>query len=142
MIYKKLLSGTVAVLLGIFLPVSSVFALGNDPSEDIAGSENFDELNVIIDGTPLDKGTDATPKDHAKGGQDGQAASWYGPSVVPGIFIRAPKIVSASKNVKILAKYKNEIVAVRQGKFLATNFHPELTDDVNIHQYFVKMCEE
>ncbi len=70
----------------------------------------------------------------------GPAANWYGSSVVSGIFIRAPKIVSVGKNVKILAKYKNKIVAVRQGKFLATNFHPELTDEINIHQYFVKMC--
>lgn len=71
----------------------------------------------------------------------GTAGAAYAPSAISGIFIRAPKIVSVGKNVKILAKNKNEIVAVRQGKFLATNFHPELTNDIDIHQYFMKMCK-
>ncbi|MEK7085609.1 MAG: L,D-transpeptidase, partial [Patescibacteria group bacterium] len=65
MIYKKLLSGTVAILLGIFFPVTGVFALENDPSEDVAGSENFDELNVVIDGGSVNKDKEATPKGQA-----------------------------------------------------------------------------
>jgi 5'-phosphate synthase pdxT subunit len=59
---------------------------------------------------------------------------------IPAVFIRAPKISSIGKNVKILAKYKNEIIAAREGKLLATTFHPEMTNNLEVHKYFVKMC--
>lgn len=62
--------------------------------------------------------------------------------IVPGVFIRAPKIAAIGKNVKILAKYKDEIVAVREKNLLATNFHPELTKDKSVHGYFVQMCKD
>lgn len=55
----------------------------------------------------------------------------------PGVFIRAPLIESANRNVEILARLDNAGVAARQGKLLATAFHPELTDDPRFHQYFV-----
>ena len=55
-----------------------------------------------------------------------------------GVFIRAPIIVRANKEVEILAKLANGTsVAVRQGKLLASAFHPELTDDLRFHQYFL-----
>lgn len=59
---------------------------------------------------------------------------------IPAIFIRAPKIKSAGKNVKILAKCGGEIVAARENNFLVTMFHPELTDDLSVHKYFIEMC--
>jgi 5'-phosphate synthase pdxT subunit len=56
------------------------------------------------------------------------------------IFIRAPLIEEASANVEILSKLDNgTIVAVRQGNMLGMSFHPELTDDNRMHQYFLKM---
>lgn len=61
--------------------------------------------------------------------------------VVDAIFIRAPKIVKVGKGVKILAIHNGEIVAARQGNLLATNFHPELTEDLSIHKYFAEMCK-
>ncbi|MFA7685187.1 MAG: pyridoxal 5'-phosphate synthase glutaminase subunit PdxT [Candidatus Gracilibacteria bacterium] len=59
---------------------------------------------------------------------------------IPAVFIRAPKIMSVEKNVKILASYEGEIVAALQGKFLATTFHPEMTMDLSIHKFFIEMC--
>jgi len=54
------------------------------------------------------------------------------------IFIRAPSIESIGKNVKILAKLKDgTVIAARQGKLLVTAFHPELTNDTRIHEYFL-----
>lgn len=61
---------------------------------------------------------------------------------VEGIFIRAPIIRQAGEGVDILAEYDGEIVAARQGPFLACSYHPELTDDFRMHQYFVKMVRE
>lgn len=60
--------------------------------------------------------------------------------MIPAIFIRGPKILSAGEDVEILASFQDEIVAARQGKFLATTFHPEMTRDLQVHQYFLAMC--
>jgi 5'-phosphate synthase pdxT subunit len=53
------------------------------------------------------------------------------------VFIRAPAIVSAGERVEVLAMLEGRIVAARQGNILALAFHPELTDDIRIHEYFL-----
>ncbi len=58
------------------------------------------------------------------------------------VFIRAPKIVKISEGVETLAEYEGSPVLVRQGKILASSFHPELTSDTRIHEYFLRMVEE
>jgi len=56
----------------------------------------------------------------------------------PGVFIRAPMIEKADGKVEILARLADgTIVAARQGRLLALAFHPELTDDLRVHQYFL-----
>jgi len=56
------------------------------------------------------------------------------------VFIRAPLIVSVQDNVEILASLDDgQIVAARQGRLLATSFHPELTDDDRFHRYFLSL---
>jgi 5'-phosphate synthase pdxT subunit len=60
----------------------------------------------------------------------------------PAVFIRAPHIVSAGENVEILAKHEGRIVAAREGQFLGCSFHPELTEDNRITEYFIKMVQE
>jgi 5'-phosphate synthase pdxT subunit len=56
----------------------------------------------------------------------------------PGVFIRAPVIERANSNVEVLSRLADgTVVAVRQGKLLASAFHPELTDDLRFHQYFL-----
>jgi 5'-phosphate synthase pdxT subunit len=55
-----------------------------------------------------------------------------------GIFIRAPVIEWANSEVEILARLADGAgVAARQGKLLASAFHPELTNDLRFHQYFL-----
>ncbi|GHG20674.1 pyridoxal 5'-phosphate synthase glutaminase subunit PdxT [Streptomyces filamentosus] len=58
---------------------------------------------------------------------------------VEGVFIRAPWVESVGAGVEVLAEHEGHIVAVRQGKVLATSFHPELTGDHRIHELFVDM---
>ena len=61
-----------------------------------------------------------------------------GKKAFPGIFIRAPKIESCANDVEILARLADgTIVAARQGKLLVTAFHPELTDDLRFHRFFL-----
>ncbi len=65
----------------------------------------------------------------------------FGAEPVRAVFIRAPFIESAGPDVKVLAAVGDRIVIARQGKLLATAFHPELTDDDRIHKYFIEMIE-
>lgn len=64
--------------------------------------------------------------------------SGIGSTKFRGIFIRAPAIEKVSSGVKALAKLKDSVVAVEQGNILATAFHPELTDDTRLHEYFLR----
>ena len=55
------------------------------------------------------------------------------------VFIRAPIIESVGKDVEILAEDAGHPVLVREGKVLASTFHPELTNDSTVHEYFLKL---
>ena len=56
----------------------------------------------------------------------------------PGVFIRAPIIEQANGSTEVLTRLDNgTIVAARQERLLASAFHPELTDDLRFHKYFV-----
>lgn len=57
-----------------------------------------------------------------------------------GIFIRAPKITAVGPGVQILAKHHGNPVLVQQGNILAGTFHPELTDQLTVHQCFVDIA--
>lgn len=54
-----------------------------------------------------------------------------------GVFIRAPGIVSCGSGVRVLSRLDDFIIAAEQGNVLALAFHPELTEDLRIHQYFL-----
>jgi len=54
------------------------------------------------------------------------------------VFIRAPVIEKVWGKTKVWAKYKNKIIGAKKGNVLALTFHPELTNDLRIHEYFVK----
>lgn len=54
------------------------------------------------------------------------------------VFIRGPIVKETGKNVQILARYNDKIVAVQQNNIIGTSFHPELTEDNRIHTYFIK----
>jgi pyridoxal 5'-phosphate synthase pdxT subunit len=56
-----------------------------------------------------------------------------------GVFIRAPRIAEAGREVEVLAELDGEPVLVRQGRFLAATFHPELTDDTRVHERFLEL---
>jgi len=59
-----------------------------------------------------------------------------------GVFIRAPSISDVGSDVEVLSKFNEKIVAVKQGNILATAFHPELTTDISLHKYFVKLIQQ
>jgi pyridoxal 5'-phosphate synthase pdxT subunit len=53
------------------------------------------------------------------------------------VFIRAPKIERVGEGVEVIATEGKDPVLVRKGKTMAATFHPELSDDTSIHQYFI-----
>lgn len=59
-----------------------------------------------------------------------------------GVFIRAPLVTETGAGVEVLATYQDQAVAVREGHLLGTSFHPELTDDYRMHEYFVEMVKQ
>lgn len=111
-------------------------------AKKIIGKEQADSLNlmdVVVErnayGRQLDSFETQLEFDLGTYGR-----AYAGPGI-PGVFIRAPKIVSVGEGVKILAQHKGEIVAARQKNLLITNFHPELSESLEVHKYFAEMCE-
>jgi 5'-phosphate synthase pdxT subunit len=67
-----------------------------------------------------------------------------GSALIHAVFIRAPWVESVGDEVEVLGRVEagpaaGRIVAVRQGQLLATSFHPELTGDYRVHEYFVDL---
>ena len=58
------------------------------------------------------------------------------------VFIRAPRIRRVGPAVETLAQHGGEAVMARQGSVLVATFHPELTDDPTVHEYFCRMVKE
>ncbi len=59
-----------------------------------------------------------------------------------GVFIRAPRVREVGADVEVLAEHDGEPVLLRQGRFLAASFHPELTEDTRVHQLFLESVRE
>jgi pyridoxal 5'-phosphate synthase pdxT subunit len=60
----------------------------------------------------------------------------------PAIFIRAPRIKKCGDNVSVLASFEGEPVLIKQNKFLGATFHPELTNDLSVHEYFLTLIKK
>ncbi len=93
-------------------------------------------------GTPRLSTMDVLVQRNAYGRQLGSfhaQTEFAGIGKVPMTFIRAPFVMEAGDGVDILARVDERIVAVRQGTQLALAFHPELDNDLRIHQYFLDM---
>jgi len=59
-----------------------------------------------------------------------------------GVFIRAPSISDVGSDIEILSKFNEKIVAVKKGNVIGTSFHPELTQDISLHKYFVNLVQK
>lgn len=122
---------TVRELISQGMPVFGTCAGLIVLAKDIAGGE-----------TPHVGSMDITAKRNAYGRQLGSfnaEAEFKGIGTVPMTFIRAPYIEKAGEGVEILAEVGGKMVAARQGNQLVTAFHPELTGDTRVHEYFLNM---
>jgi pyridoxal 5'-phosphate synthase pdxT subunit len=104
-----------------------------------------DVLDQKRDGQPTLGVMDMTVRRNAFGSQLDSFESplnipALGEEPMPGVFIRAPQIEQVGPGVEVLASLPTgSIIAARQGRLLATTFHPELTSDDRLHRYFLEL---
>ena len=68
--------------------------------------------------------------------------SLLGKEAFNGVFIRAPAVSELGKDVEVVAKFNNRIVAVKQKNIIGTAFHPELSGDSRMHTYLINRVLE
>jgi 5'-phosphate synthase pdxT subunit len=140
-----------AIEFGLYEPVRHLVAGGLPAYGSCAGMIML--ATEVLDGRPDQRafgGIDMTVRRNAFGRQ---VDSFEAPVDIDGIdggsfhavFIRAPWVERVGEAVEVLGRVvegpaAGRIVAVRQGNLLATAFHPELTGDLRVHQFFVAMA--
>ncbi len=65
-----------------------------------------------------------------------------GDESLKGVFIRAPQVTRVGEGVDVLARHRDQPVLLRQNGILGATFHPELTDNSSVHEYFLSMIRE
>ena len=126
--------------LGLFEPLRERIESGLPTLGTCAGLILLAE-KLSNDGHTYFATTPVTVERNAYGRQLGSfytEENFEGIGKIPMTFIRAPLIQRASQDVQILATVQNQIVAVRYKNQLAISFHPELNNDLRVHQYFVE----
>jgi pyridoxal 5'-phosphate synthase pdxT subunit len=115
-------------------------AYGSCAGMILLASEILDAGAAGRDAAPL-KGIDMTVRRNAFGRQvdsfEGDIEFEGLDNPVHAVFIRAPWVERVGPDVHVLGRAADHIVAVRQGRMLATAFHPEMTGDRRIHRLFV-----
>lgn len=103
-------------------------------AKDIVGSDQWrlGYLDATVERNAYGRQVDSFEADIEVTGIEG------GP--VRAVFIRAPVIRAVHGVCESLAEFDGLSVLVRQGHLLGASFHPELTDDTRVHEYFVSMC--
>lgn len=100
-----------------------------------SGQETFGGINIEVERNAFGRQVDSFEEDLEFKGLTGPKFR--------AVFIRAPWVAKLGEGVEVLSEIDGHAVAVRQGKVLATSFHPELTSDNRIHRYFIKeMCNK
>ncbi|PTI76544.1 pyridoxal 5'-phosphate synthase glutaminase subunit PdxT [Staphylococcus succinus] len=98
-------------------------------AKHIAGEEGYlDKLNITVERNSFGRQVDSFESElDVKGiAKD-----------IEGVFIRAPHIAEIYEGVELLSTVGEKIVAVQEGQYLGVSFHPELTDDYRVTQYFI-----
>jgi len=118
--------------LPVYGTCAGMILLANYVLDGIDGQESIGGLGITVRRNAFGRQVDSFEMDLKVGSIER----------FPAVFIRAPWIENVESTVEVLASVRREEreypVAVKQGKLLATSFHPEVTADARIHQYFVE----
>jgi 5'-phosphate synthase pdxT subunit len=139
-----------AVRFGMLEPLRTAVRAGLPAYGSCAGMIML--ADTVLDapaGQPTIGGLDVTVRRNAFGRQVDSFESTVAITGVPGppvhaVFIRAPWVEQVGPDVEVLGRVEGgpadgKIVAVRQGRLVATSFHPELTGDPRVHALFVEL---
>ncbi|HET6399705.1 MAG TPA: pyridoxal 5'-phosphate synthase glutaminase subunit PdxT [Candidatus Thermoplasmatota archaeon] len=120
--------------LALFGTCAGLILLCSDATRDVADKDI--ELLGLLD-CRVDRNAFGRQRDSFEARLDVE-----GVGSVPAVFIRAPKVVEARAPTEVLARFGDGVVAVRKGRILGTAFHPELTQDTRLHEWFLRLCEK
>ena len=99
----------------------------------VLDSEHWDLADLVVDRNAFGRQVRSFEADVALAGDE-----------IPlrGVFIRAPRIRDAGSDLEVLGELDGEPVLVRDGRLLLATFHPELTEDLRVHELFLQLVEE
>jgi pyridoxal 5'-phosphate synthase pdxT subunit len=129
---RKRISGGMPV----FGSCAGLIMLADRLPDPASGQQTLGGIDMTVRRNAFGRQVDSFERDLEVAGLDGP--------LYRAIFIRAPWVEDVGSDVEVLATDPgtSRIVAVRQGRALATSFHPELTPDRRIHQMFVDMVRD
>ena len=135
----ELISNRIAQGLPTYGSCAGMILLSREILDPASGQETFGGLDILVRRNAFGKQVDSFESDLDFHGIEGKS--------VRAVFIRAPWVESYGAGVEVLASVLidgvNHPVAVRQGKVLATSFHPEITGDSRVHKYFLdQFCSD
>jgi 5'-phosphate synthase pdxT subunit len=136
-----------ATAFGLFEPLKSAIAEGLPTFGTCAGLIML--ANTIIDGVAGQRGFGGLDVEVRRNAFGNQLDSFEADLNIRGIeepvhaaFIRAPIVVSAGPSVDVLCRLDDgQIVAVQQGNILGISFHPEVTGETRVHEYFMRFLK-
>ena len=129
--------------LGLFAPLRARIVSGLPVFGTCAGLILL--AKSVDGGVPCFATMDISVKRNAYGRQLGSfytEADCKGMGSIPMTFIRAPYIETVFGDAQVLAEADGNLVAARQGNQLVTAFHPELSDDLRVHRFFLELIED
>lgn len=126
----------------VFGTCAGMIMLADRITDAAVGQETFGGLPITVRRNAFGRQTESFEEPISFDAR-GEVADKYSGELT-GVFIRAPWVEELDEGVEVLARVTSgpaigRIVAVRQGNLLATSFHPELTADHRVHEYFVAM---
>ncbi|MEY9927743.1 5'-phosphate synthase pdxT subunit [Catenulispora sp. GP43] len=121
----------------VFGTCAGMIMLADRITDAATGQETFGGLPITVRRNAFGRQTESFE----------EPIAFEGIGELTGVFIRAPWVEELDEGVEVLARVTSgpaigRIVAVRQGNLLATSFHPELTADRRVHEYFVAMVRD
>jgi 5'-phosphate synthase pdxT subunit len=128
---------------GFYEPIAARYAQGMAVWGTCAGAILV--AKSVVDGVPDQRGLELMDIEVRRNAYGRQVDSFevdldfeHIGEMYRGIFIRAPWLESVGEGVEVLAEHEDHVCAAREGRLMATTFHPELTGDPRVHRYFVE----
>jgi 5'-phosphate synthase pdxT subunit len=119
--------------LPVFGTCAGMIMLAREVVDGRPDQESFGAIDVAVRRNAYGRQRDSFETDLAVDGLAG------GP--FPGVFIRAPRIESVGQRVEVLARHDDAPVLARQGAVFVASFHPELSGDLRLHEFFLTESE-